>query len=272
MHKMIILNKRDIGRIGGVLLLLFFLFGYHVALFAQTDTYKQLGNELQFTRVINDKWTSELYLGGCFSNTPEEDRVLKTNIQRYAMGWAHYYYSPRWKLSSFLAYFYNQDIPEIGQFESPEWRLALQGIYFFHKIGYTFSTRMRAEFRFIRNEEGVYEDVYRYRQQVKYLKPINSQFLRKGVVYMLAEEEISFKSNAKVTGLTYFDRNRFSVGAGYLFTDDLQVELAYINEFLPRDENSQLYHALAFTITFNNLLTHLRKKISTLSTKPVEGD
>ncbi len=62
--------------------------------------------------------------------------------------------------------------------------------------------------------------------------------LRQGVIYVYASEEIIFRSKAKETGMTYFDRNLFTIGAGYLFTDDLQLELAYVNEFVPRDDGN----------------------------------
>ena len=99
-------------------------------------------------------------------------RVLKTNIQRYIFVWAHYYFSPRWKFSSSFAYYYNKDVPDIGQYFSPEYRLTLQGIYYFHKTGYTLFTRMRGEFRYMMNADGVFEDKYRYRQMIKFMKPI----------------------------------------------------------------------------------------------------
>ena len=47
---------------------------------------------------------------------------------------------------------------------------------------------MRAELRFISDEEGVFEDIWRYRQKLKFLKPLNSQMLRRGVVYVFASE------------------------------------------------------------------------------------
>ena len=56
--------------------------------------------------------------------------------------WAHYYLSPKWKLSTSFAYYYNKDVPDIGQFFSPEYRLTLQGMYYIHKTGYTLATRM----------------------------------------------------------------------------------------------------------------------------------
>lgn len=229
---------------------------------AQTTSYTQLCNELQFSRAINDKWGTEVYLGGTFSNTPSDPRVLSTNIQRYVFIWAHYFYSPRWKFSSSLAYYNNKDVPDIGQYYSPEYRLSLQGVYYFHKVGYTLMTRMRGEFRYIMNEDGVFEDKYRYRQMLKFVKPLNSQVLRKGVFYLLTTEELLFKPKAKTEGITFFDRNRFEIGGGFLITDDLQLELAYLNEFMPRDDRHEVYNAMEITLAVNNFLPRLKKRIS----------
>lgn len=242
-----------------IILLLVILFP--LSFQAQTTSYTQLSNEIQFVRAINDKWAGEIYLGGTFSNTPSEKRVLKTNIQRYAAAWIHYYLSPRWKLSSALAYNYNKDVPDIGQYFSPEYRLSLQGIYYIHKTGYTLFTRMRGEIRYMMNADGVFEDKYRYRQMIKFMKPLNSQVLRKGVVYFLTSEELLFKPQAKTKGVNFFDRNRFEVGGGYLITDDLQVELTYVNEFMPRDNGNEMYNAVCLTITFNNLWSKVRDSI-----------
>jgi hypothetical protein len=239
---------------------------------AQNTSYTQLGNELQFARAINEKWAAEIYLGGTFSNTPEESSVLKTNIQRYIFGWAHYYYSPRWKFSSSLAYYYNKDVPDIGQYFSPEYRLTLQGLYFIHKIGYTLSTRMRGEFRYMMNADGVFEDKYRYRQMLKFMMPINSQLLRQGVGYFVTAEELLFKPQAKTKGVNFFDRNRFEIGGGFLITDDLQVELTYVNEFMPRDNGNELYNIVSLTVTINNLFPNLRKRISPGSSESKQTD
>jgi len=241
--------------------LLVFVFIFSSGVKAQNTSYTQLCNELQFARAINDKWAAELFLGGAFSNTPSEPRVLSTNIQRYVFLWGHYYLSPRWKLSSSLAYYYNKDVPDIGQYFSPEYRWTLQGIYYIHKTGYTLLTRMRGEFRYMMNADSVFEDKYRYRQMIKFLKPINSRVLRKGVFYLVTTEELLFKPQAKTEGVTFFDRNRFEIGGGYLITDDLQVELAYLNEFLPRDDGNEIYNALEITFSFNNLFPNIRKSI-----------
>jgi hypothetical protein len=239
---------------------------------AQNSSYGQLANELQLARAINDKWAGEVWLGGTFSNTPSEPRVLSTNIQRYFFIWAHYYLSPRWKLSSSLAYYYNKDVPDIGQYFSPEYRFTLQGMYYFNKIGYTLATRMRGELRYIMNAEGVFEDKYRYRQMIKFVKPINSKMLRQGVFYFLTTEELLFKPEAKTKGVNFFDRNRFDIGGGYQITDDLAVELAYLNEFVPRDKGNEVYNVLEFTITFNNPLPNLRKRIFPKSSQGSQQD
>jgi hypothetical protein len=251
-----------------ITLLLFLSFGIN----AQNTSYTQLATELQMARAINDKWAGEIYLAGTFSNTPSESRILKTNIQRYFAAWAHYYYSPRWKFSGSLAYFRNKDVPDIGQYFSPEYRLTLQGLYYFHKTGYTLSTRMRLELRYMMNADGVFENKYRYRQMIKYVKPLNSKVLRKGVYYLLTSEELLFKPNAKTKGVNFFDRNRFEIGGGYLLTDDLQIELAYVNEFMPRDNGNEIYNVICVTISINNPMTNLKKHIFPKSTGSSETD
>lgn len=239
---------------------------------AQSKSYNQLTNEYQFARIYTGKWSFEVWFGTAFSSTDTEKRVLKTNIQRYFFVWGNYYLTPRWKLSSSLSYFYNKDVPDLGQYLSPEWRLTLQGIYFFHKTMYTLSTRMKMELRYIMNEDGVFEFNYRYRQAVKFMIPINSRFFRKGVFYAVSTEELLFKPDAKSTGVTFFDRNRFEIGGGYLITDNIQVELTYVNEFLPRDDENQVYNTLAFTFTFNNLFTNLSRKIFPKSEQDEQPD
>jgi len=242
-----------------VILLLFLLFS--VTAKAQTTSYTQLANELQFARSISDKWAAELWLGGTFSNTPSNEKVLSTNIQRYFFIWAHYYYSPRWKFSSSFAYYYNKDVPDIGQYLSPEYRLTLQGLYYIHKTGYTLATRMRLDLRYMMNADGEFDFKYRYRQIIKFVKPINSNVLRKGVFYFLTTEELLLKPQAKTKGVNFFDRNRFDIGLGYQITDDLAVELAYLNEFVPRDGGNEIYNVMEFTLTFNNLFPKIKEKI-----------
>jgi hypothetical protein len=249
---------------------LFFIVGVS---YAQTKTYGQFWNEFQLNQTINSRWSTELDLASSYSSTESSSNIFQNNIQKSFRGWGHYYLSPRWKLSAFLAYYNNKDVPEIGQYKSPEWRFALQGIYYFHKTGYTLSTRMRIELRHMKNGDDDFENVLRYRQQIKYLQPINSKVLREGVVYAIASDEIYLKSGTKVTGQSFFDRNKFNLGGGYLFTDDIQLELTYGNEYLPRNGGNQITNAAALTLTFNNLFRNINKKLlskndSTINEEP----
>lgn len=263
-------KKKELNSWGKTSLFFVFTLLSFVAM-SQSTSYTQWANELQFARALNTKWSAEVWLGGAFSNTPYESRVLKTNIQRYVFGWANYHFSARWKFSSSLAYYHNKDVPDIGQYFSPEYRLTLQGIYFIHKTGYTLLTRIRLELRFMMNADSVFEDKYRYRQLLKFVKPINSHVLRKGVFYLVSTEEIMFKPDAKTKGVDFFDRNRFELGGGYLVTDDLQIELTYVNEFMPRDEGNQIYNIVSLTLTLNNPLSNLKKRISGTSSKDSQG-
>lgn len=229
--------------------------------YGQTTKYGQFWGEVQFNRTLSTKWSTELDLGTSYSSTESSPNIFDQNTQRSFRAWGHYFLSPRWKLSAFAAYYNNKDVPEIGQFASPEWRFALQGIYYFHKTGYTLSTRSRIELRYMKNEENEYENVLRYRQQIKYIQPLNSKRLRAGVVYAVASDEIFLKSGAEVTGHSFFDRNRLNIGAGYLFTDDIQIEATYANEYLPRDNANKIINAAAVTLTFNNFFKKINNKI-----------
>ncbi|KFF05282.1 DUF2490 domain-containing protein [Flavobacterium reichenbachii] len=227
--------------------------------YGQNSTYSQFWNEVQFTKMINKKWSAELDLTNSYSSTESSSHMFKNNVQKSFRFWGHYNLSAKWKTSAFIAHYDNKDVPEIGQFKSPEWRFALQGIYYFHKNEYTLSTRSRLELRHIRNEDRDYENVFRFRQQIKYLQPLNDKSLHKGVIYGIASDEIFFKSGTKVTGESFFDRNRFNIGGGYLFTDDIQLEVTYANEYLPRKSGNQTINAASMTITFNDLFKNRRK-------------
>jgi hypothetical protein len=251
------INGRTVGMIGAILFALFLSFKTS----GQTDSYIQLNNEIQFARPFNERWSGEMWLGNTFSSTPNESTILETFIQGYATAWVNYFLPPKWKFSAALSYYYNKDVPDIGQYLCPEWRLSLQPTYYFHKVNYILFTRSRVELRYMWNSDSVFQLKFRFRQMLKFVKPINGKTLRQGIFYFLTSEELFFKPDAKSTGVTFFDRNRFELGFGYLFTDDLQLELVYANEFLPRDEKNEMYNVVTFTLTFNNFLTNLAKSM-----------
>ncbi len=229
--------------------------------YCQNKTYNQFWNEFQFTRPLKGKWALEFNFGQTWTSTPVDKNFFHTNAQLYLRAWVHYYASPRWKLSFSYAYFYNKDVPEINQSKLPELRASYQATYFIKKIGYTLSTRMRLEDRHILDSNNVYEASYRYRQQIKLVYPFNSKVIRKNSVYGFSSEEIYLKTSASVTGSQFFDRNRFTIGAGYSITDDFQLEASYANEYLPRNGGNEIYHALQINLLFNNLFSNITKKI-----------
>ncbi len=196
-----------------------------------------------------------------FSDAPGQKSIFATRSQFSAQGWAHYHFSSRWRFSGAVAYYDNFYLPELGQNESKEWRFTLQGLYFFHKIGYTFTTRGTAEIRHINAADDGLTNAFRYRQRVKYQKPINSKSFRKGVFYALAADEVYFRVNSIKGQNTFFDRNRITLGGGYVLTDNIKLEMAYVNEFLLRSDGNEIVNALSLTITFNNLLDNIRQKL-----------
>ena len=228
---------------------------------AQNTTYNQFSNEIQFTEALKNKFSAELNFGQAYTSTPPDNKSMFAKAsQFYLRAWIHYQLNAKWKLSYFHSFFLNKSIPEIDQNNYHELRSAIQGIYYMHKIGYTLQSRFRIEDRQIQNASKTYEAYYRLRTQVKYTKPINNKILRKGVYYGFGSEEFFFKTQAALTGKDFFDRNRFTLGAGYCFTDDLQMEISYANEYLPRNNGNQTYHTFQANFTFNDVLKKIKSK------------
>ncbi len=244
--------------------LFIFLLCQQFRAYAQVDEYEQFSPSIELNRAFSQKWAAQIDLAATFSETNNDKNFLSNIIQHSYRIWLHQYYSPRWKLSGFVAYYDNKDAPEIGQYKSKEFRFAFQGIYYFHKLNYTLNSRTRFELRYLENEDYVYYDIERYRQQIRFIKPINRKVLEKGVFYFISAEEVFLRTTTSSKALEYFDRNKFTIGFGYLLSDDMQIEVAYVNEYLPRTKVDQIYHCAAVTFTFNNLIDHLREKTNHL--------
>ncbi|WP_336516091.1 DUF2490 domain-containing protein [Pollutibacter soli] len=228
---------------------------------AQTNSYSQFWNEFAFTRAFKGKWVGELDLGQTWSSTPENSNPFYVNSQLYVRSWIHFYATSRWKFSAFFSYYYNRAVPELSQKRLPELRMAYQATYYFHKVGYTLLGRLRIEDRKLRTEENIWEALYRFRTQIKFVKPINGKAIRKGVVYAIASDELYFKTGAFISGTQFFDRNRLTAGAGYAFNDDIQLEVTYVNEYLPRDGTDEMYHAFQVNVSINNFFPNIKKKL-----------
>jgi hypothetical protein len=139
--------------------------------------------------------------------------------------------------------------------------MAYQAMYFFKKIPFTLNARARLEDRKIKNDDNVFEATYRLRLQLRCIYPINNKFIRQGTVYGIGSNEIMLKTGSLIAGTQFFDRNRLTLGGGYALTDDLQLELTYVNEFLPRDPNNEIVNAFQVNVCFNNLWANVKKKL-----------
>ncbi len=235
-----------------LLLLLFSIF-INSSIYSQNKKYNQFWNEISINGTFDKKWSTEFEYRGKYSSELGSSNPFYSNIQRSYTLWAHYYGGPRWKFSGGIGYFDNNNASNIGSVTSPQWRFTAQSTYIIHKIGYTLSTRMRLEAIDAKIPHEDYGLQYRYRQQLKYLQPINSTILSKGVYYGFISDEIFLQSDSKNSGVQFFNRNRFNIGAGYLITDDLQLEASYLNEFQPKDNYNTILNIYSIRIKYTNL-------------------
>lgn len=226
---------------------------------SQNTEYKQFWNEIQFVQPLKQTYALEADLSSSFSNTPDERSRLSAFTQFAGTVQLHQFLSAKWKLSYVTAYFSNSYVPEIGQREYPEIRFAAQAVYFINKIKNITLTRGRIEYRLIENTAGVFESVPRYRQMFKFTKPLNSNYIRAGSFFAFVSEEIFIKAPSDITGPDVFDRNMFTLGIGFAFTDDLQIDVDYTNEFAPRTGGNFIYNALQFNVTLNNPFGYFEK-------------
>lgn len=241
-----------------VLALFFAMSSTHV--YGQTDKLNQFWNEYAFTKDLSEKWVVELDAGLTSSSVPENDNIFYGIIQVYLRGWAHYYPAERWKLSFFYAYYLNENVPELDQDQAPEYRFAFQATYSLLKHRrINVNLRARVEDRNIKNQNLIFEAVERFRFQVKAVCPINAPKIEKNVIYAFTSDELYFKTRSEVSGGEVFDRNRFTAGFGYMPTKDIQIEISYANEVLPRPTTDKVYNALQLNITFNNFFTNVFK-------------
>jgi Protein of unknown function (DUF2490) len=245
---------------------LFFLvlFIIPIVSFSQIEKDYQFSNDFQFNAVIGKKTATEFDLAQGFTSEINTSNPFHKISQISGRIWIHYYLNPKWKLSGFTAYYYNQDVPEITQKKSSEIRIAFQGIYYFIKEKYTLSNRIRVEDRLMGNGNNNIDIVFRFREMIKLVYPISILKLKENALYGIVSEEIFLKTKGSTTGNESFDRNRLTLGFGYSFTDHFQIELSYMNEYLPRDSNDKIYNSISTSLIFNDLISTLRKKNGTI--------
>jgi hypothetical protein len=243
----------------GVRLLIGMFFFLSKQLTAQTTSYNQFWNDFQFVNPLNRKWGTELNLGQVWTSAPHvNNSFLYANSQLYIRAWIHYY-ADRWKLSAFTGYNYNQDIEAIKQQELPEVRSALQAIYYFKKLGYILSNRVRFEDRRKKNEKDGFDVNYRLRNQVKFVLPFNGKVIRKGTLYGVVSEEVFTITTTALLSKSLVGSNRFTIGCGYSFTNDFLVEVDYSNDYNFKKSNNELYNTIQLNVSCYNWLSKLKE-------------
>jgi len=168
----------------------------------------------------------------------------------------HYYPSKSIKLSAFIGLWYNYPIEgNVNARKYPEYRTALQA-QFYKKFGLnTISNRFRTEFRDIKDRSNEFENVFRGRYMLKYLRLLSHKTYDKYSIYCILSEEAFMNGGSKVTGYKLFDQNRVFLGLGYNITDDISFETGYYNQFSyhAHDTNFDSNHIWQVTLIFDNL-------------------
>lgn len=228
----------------------------------QKEALNQFWNEYAFTHNISENWVAELDGGLTSSGVPDDNNIFYGITQFSIRGWIHYYPADRWKLSFFYSYYYNKNVPELNQNKAPEYRLAVQATYnLFKQHRFNINLRVRFEDRNIENEQGIFEAVERFRFQGRAVYPINHVKIEKKTLYAFVSDELYFKTKSEISGSEFFDRNRATIGLGYKLSKDLQVEISYANEYLPRTSADKIYNALQINVTFENIFYDASKKV-----------
>ncbi len=254
-------------RIQAILLFLCSNFLFVSQGYAQTTYYKQINNEFDLDHTINENWIFELDLGKSYTSKPENQHIFSYLSQLYATASIHYKYSNAWRFTFTYAFYYNKDLPEINQTAAPEWRATAEAQYYFLQKRMRAFMDWRIEDRHIQNTDTVFEAVNRLRVKVKATYPINGDAIGRHVFYAIGSEEMIFKTNSKISGYGHYDRNSINLGMGYGLTRNMQMEVCYINEFLPRNPDNKMYNQVEVKVIFHDLFPRLEKLI----VKPFES-
>ncbi len=234
--------------------------------YAQTQKRNQFENTYEFNKVIGKKTALEINLNHLYTSSDNENNPFENNSRVSGWLWLHYFASKKWKISTNIGYVYNHDVPEINQKQLPEIRLSAQGIYYFIKKDYVLTNRLRIEDRILTTEDSGFDVIFRLREMVKLVYPISVIKFGKGSLYGIVSDEVFFKTKSQLTSDETFDRNRFTVGLGYSFSDAFQFELTYLNDYIPRSTNDRIHNTLGTRLIFNDIISILRKKNGNIPT------
>ena len=193
-------------------------------------------------------------------NIGNDVNFMRYNQQLTLRSWLHYYPIQKIRISFFAGLWYNYYIPILNR-QFPEYRTALQITYYKVMPKSTLSYRFRIENRDIKDPEAKFENVIRFRTQLKYLKPLNSTELKKGTHYLVGFDEFFINCGSVVTGVHLFDQNRIYFGYGYVFSKYFTFETGYFNQFQHAAHSNNYYVNSIWQISLfiNNVFGQLVK-------------
>lgn len=104
--------------------------------------------------------------------------------------------------------------------------------------------------------------VYRLRNQLKLVLPFNDSVIRKGTWYGAVSEEVFVKASSSLFRSRVSKSNRFTIGAGYSFTNDFLVEIDHLNDYYFITNSDESCHTIQLNLSFTSWLPHLKDKFS----------
>ncbi|MBJ2127304.1 DUF2490 domain-containing protein [Flavobacterium sp. IB48] len=253
-----------------VYLILFYFLSF--TSIAQTDDLYQFWNEYDFSKDISQNWVLQFDAGFVTSSTAEYENIFHNITQVYVRGWAHYYLNQKWKFSVFASNYSNKNVPELNQKKAREFRTGLQATYsLFQLPSIKVNLRARFEDRHMETDENYQEAVERFRFQIKAVCPLSTFGIETKKIYLFGSDELFFKTKSKVSGPDFFDRNRASLGCGFELST-VKIEMAYVNEIMPRSGSDKLVNAFQIKGIFNNFFSDIAKSFKRKKSAVDEGD
>jgi hypothetical protein len=241
---------------------IFLSFGFYAQ--AQSDgggSYlapAQFWGEVVLTQPFAKKWVSQLDLQYNTSNDQTKNyQILEHTVNYGGRIWAHYYYKPNIKISTTFGAWINTEVPEIKQKADVEYRTGIQFQHYIKRGRATIYNRFRWEDRFISLlGENNFSHTSRFRYMPKLFVSVNSKSIREKSLYWILSNEFLFNVNKG----SFLDQNRICTGFGYCFTDNISLELTYVNRFNNSSSSpNEFTQALSASISFNNFTSWFKK-------------
>ncbi len=217
----------------------------------------QFWSEVCFGQAFNQKIAFELQLQRNFSNSSTKDyNILHHTISNTLVGILHYYFNPTIKLSGFLFYTANPEVSDILQPKSNELRPSIQLQHSYLKNRFTLFNKVRYEYRWVNQfNPDKKSETTRFRYAPKIFVNLNGKTIQAKSYYLVVSDD-AIKT---IGSENLIDLNLFAAGFGYCFTDNISLELTYINKKEFQSTANQITHALSVSFTLNNIFPSISR-------------